>query len=99
MHGTASATVAAMMGMECTVYMGALDVERQRPNVLRIKALGAKVVAVEEGAQSLKDAVDAALQSWVKNPEAFYLLGSAVGPHPYPSIVRDFQRIIGDKAR
>jgi tryptophan synthase beta chain len=99
MHGTASATVAALMGMKCTVYMGALDVERQAPNVLRMKALGAEVVSVERGQRSLKEAVDAALEAWMLNTEAFYLLGSAVGPHPYPSIVRDFQSIIGTEAR
>ncbi len=99
MHGTASATVAALMGMKCTVYMGALDVERQAPNVLRMKALGAEVVAVQEGQKSLKEAVDAALAAWMENTEAFYLLGSAVGPHPYPSMVRDFQSVIGTEAR
>ncbi len=99
MHGTASATVAALMGMKCTVYMGALDVERQAPNVLRMKALGAQVVPVEKGQRSLKEAVDAALEAWMQNTEAFYLLGSAVGPHPYPSMVRNFQSIIGTEAR
>lgn len=99
MHGTASATVAALMGMKCTVYMGALDVERQAPNVMRMKALGAEVVAVERGQRSLKEAVDAALEAWMENTEAFYLLGSAVGPHPYPTMVRDFQSIIGTEAR
>ncbi|HPJ26146.1 MAG TPA: tryptophan synthase subunit beta [Synergistaceae bacterium] len=99
MHGTASATVAALMGMKCTVYMGALDVQRQAPNVLRMKALGAEVRAVERGQRSLKEAVDAALEAWMQNTGAFYLLGSAVGPHPYPSMVRDFQSIIGTEAR
>eukprot|EP01053_Blabericola_migrator_P001130 Blabericola_migrator_1__1129@NODE_128_length_13299_cov_164_804867_g113_i0_p4_GENE_NODE_128_length_13299_cov_164_804867_g113_i0NODE_128_length_13299_cov_164_804867_g113_i0_p4_ORF_typecomplete_len411_score72_90PALP/PF00291_25/5_4e60ADH_zinc_N/PF00107_26/39ADH_zinc_N/PF00107_26/0_0046VapB_antitoxin/PF09957_9/2_7e03VapB_antitoxin/PF09957_9/0_24AlaDh_PNT_C/PF01262_21/0_25_NODE_128_length_13299_cov_164_804867_g113_i074598691 len=99
MHGVATATVAALMGMECDVYMGALDVERQAPNVLRMKALGARVVAVTDGQQTLKEAVDAALMAYVQDPTVFYCLGSAVGPHPYPTIVQDFQRIIGEEAR
>lgn len=99
MHGTASATVAALMGMECVVYMGAVDVERQAPNVSRMKLMGAKVVPVTQGQGVLKDAVDAALTAYVEDPETFYLLGSAVGPHPYPSMVRHFQRIIGREAR
>ncbi|WMI70762.1 tryptophan synthase subunit beta [Aminobacterium sp. MB27-C1] len=99
MHGTASATVAALMGMKCTVYMGALDVARQAPNVARMKVLGTEVIAVEDGQKALKEAVDAALKAFAENPETFYLLGSAVGPHPYPTIVRDFQSIIGKEAR
>ena len=99
MHGTASATVAALMGMKCTVYMGAVDVERQAPNVARMKALGAKVVAVQEGQKTLKEAVDVALRAYVERPESFYLLGSAVGPHPYPVMVRSFQSVIGREAR
>ena len=99
MHGTASATVAALMGMKCTVYMGAVDVERQAPNVARMKALGAKVVAVQEGQKTLKEAVDVALRAYVERPESFYLLGSAVGPHPYPAMVRSFQSVIGREAR
>ncbi|SMG39347.1 tryptophan synthase subunit beta [Dethiosulfovibrio salsuginis] len=99
MHGTASATVAALMGMECVVYMGAVDVERQAPNVSRMKLMGAKVVPVTQGQGVLKDAVNAALTAYVEDPETFYLLGSAVGPHPYPSMVRHFQRIIGREAR
>lgn len=99
MHGTASATVAALMGMECVVYMGEVDVARQSPNVSRMKMLGAKVVSVTQGQGVLKDAVDAALTAYVEDPDVFYLLGSAVGPHPYPSMVRHFQSIIGREAR
>lgn len=99
MHGVAAATVAALMGMECDVYMGSVDIARQAPNVLRMKALGATVVSVEEGQKTLKEAVDAALQALVQDPSLFYLIGSAVGPHPYPTMVQDFQRIIGEEAR
>ena len=99
MHGTASATVAALMGMKCTVYMGALDVARQAPNVARMKVLGTEIIAVEEGQKALKEAVDAALKAFAERPETFYLLGSAVGPHPYPTMVHDFQSIIGKEAR
>lgn len=99
MHGTASATVAALMGMKCTVYMGAVDVERQEPNVHRMKVLGAEVVAVQHGQKTLKEAVDSALEAWMDNDNAFYLLGSVVGPHPYPLMVRDFQSVIGREAR
>jgi tryptophan synthase beta chain len=91
--------VAALFGMKCTVYMGAVDVRRQAPNVARMKALGAEVVAVEEGDATLKEAVDAALAAYVARPETFYLLGSAVGPHPYPTLVRAFQSVIGREAR
>ncbi|MEA3508106.1 MAG: tryptophan synthase subunit beta, partial [Synergistota bacterium] len=99
MHGTATATVAALMGMHCTVYMGAVDVKRQAPNVSRMKALGADVVAVEAGQKTLKEAVDAALEAYIQRPDTFYLLGSAVGPHPFPSMVRSFQSVIGKEAR
>jgi tryptophan synthase beta chain len=99
MHGTASATVAARFGLACTVYMGAVDCERQAPNVARMKALGAEVVPVQEGQGTLKEAVDAAIGAWVRDPESFYLLGSAVGPAPYPEIVRHFQSVIGREAR
>ncbi|MDL2298259.1 tryptophan synthase subunit beta [Synergistaceae bacterium OttesenSCG-928-D05] len=99
MHGVATATVAALMGMECDVYMGAVDIERQAPNVLRMKALGANIVSVEDGQKTLKEAVDAALEALIADPTLFYLIGSAVGPHPYPTMVQDFQRIIGDEAR
>ena len=99
MHGTASATAAALMGMECTVYMGAVDVERQGPNVSRMKALGTKVQPVHDGQATLKEAVDAALDAWMEETDAFYLLGSVVGPAPYPEIVRYFQSVIGREAR
>ncbi len=99
MHGTATATVAALMDMGCTIYMGEVDVHRQAPNVSRMKALGAEVVSVTHGQKTLKEAVDAALEAYVLNPETFYLLGSAVGPHPYPTIVRQFQSVIGKEAR
>jgi tryptophan synthase beta chain len=99
MHGTASATAAALLGMECVVYMGAVDVARQAPNVGRMRALGAKVVPVSFGQATLKEAVDGALAAWMEDPEAFYLLGSAVGPSPYPEIVRFFQSVIGSEAR
>jgi len=99
-HGLAVATVAAKFGLECTVYMGAVDVERQRPNVFFMEQLGAKVVPVEYGDRRLKDAVMAALQDWTANfQDSYYLLGSALGPHPYPSMVRDFQNIIGLEAK
>lgn len=99
MHGVATATVAALMGMECDIYMGAVDVARQAPNVLRMKALGARVVSVTDGQQTLKEAVDAALAALIADTSLFYLIGSAVGPHPYPEMVQSFQRIIGDEAR
>ena len=99
MHGVATATVAALMGMECDIYMGAVDIARQAPNVLRMKALGANVVSVEDGQKTLKEAVDAALAALCADTSLFYLIGSAVGPHPYPTMVQDFQRIIGDEAR
>jgi len=99
MHGVASATVAALMGMECDVYMGEIDVQRQAPNVLRMKALGAKVVPVSDGQGTLKEAVDAALAAFCNDTSVFYLIGSAVGPHPYPTMVQNFQKIIGEEAR
>lgn len=98
-HGVAAATVAALLGMECTVFMGATDMERQRPNVQRMRMLGAKVVPATEGNSTLNNAVDAALAEWVRNPDAFYLIGSAVGPHPYPAIVARFQSIISEEIR
>ena len=95
-HGLATATVAAKFGFKCTVYMGAVDVERQRPNVLWMEQLGAEVIPVEYGSQRLKDAVMAALQDWITHvDDSYYLLGSVLGPHPYPSMVRDFQSIVG----
>jgi tryptophan synthase, beta subunit len=98
-HGVATAATAALMGMKCTVYMGAIDAERQYLNVERMRMLGADVVPVGTGGAGLKEAVDAALEVWVKNPEIFYLIGSAVGPHPYPAMVRDFQSVIGTESR
>jgi tryptophan synthase beta chain len=99
-HGVASATAAALLGMECVVYMGEVDMARQQPNVLRMRLLGAEVRPVTSGTCTLKDAVNEAIRDWVTNVgDTYYLLGSALGPHPYPTIVRDFQRVIGDEAR
>ena len=95
-HGLATATICAKLGLECHIYMGSLDYDRQRPNVFWMSQLGAKVIPVEHGTKRLKDAVTAALQDWITNFEnSTYILGSTVGPHPYPSIIRDFQSIIG----
>ncbi len=98
-HGVATATVAALLGLECEIFMGETDANKQKINVQRIKMLGAKINIVKEGTKSLKDAVDAALINYIQNPNTFYLLGSIVGPHPYPMIVRDFQKIIGKEAK
>jgi tryptophan synthase beta chain len=99
-HGVATATVAARLGMECVVYMGAEDVKRQAQNVYRMKLLGAQVVPVESGAKTLKDALNEALRDWVTNVDnTFYIIGTVAGPHPYPAMVRDFQSIIGREAR
>jgi tryptophan synthase beta chain len=99
-HGVASATAAAMFGMECEVFQGELDTQRQRLNVFRMEMLGAKVTPVTQGTRTLADAVDYAINEWVKRVEdTFYLLGSVVGPHPYPSIVKYFQKIIGEEAK
>lgn len=98
-HGVATAATAALMGMQCTVYMGKIDVERQYLNVERMRMLGADVIAVESGGAGLKEAVDEALKAWVLDPEIFYIIGSAVGPHPYPEMVRDFQSVIGNETR
>jgi tryptophan synthase beta chain len=99
-HGVATATVAARFGLPCTIYMGARDVERQSPNVFRMKLLGAEVRAVESGARTLKDAMNEALRDWVANVhDTFYIIGTAAGPHPYPELVRDFQSVIGREAR
>ncbi len=99
-HGVASATAAALLGLECEVYMGRVDVERQALNVFRMKLLGARVVPVESGSRTLKDAVNEALRDWVTNVRTtYYLLGSVMGPHPYPMMVRDFHRVIGEEAR
>jgi tryptophan synthase beta chain len=98
-HGVATAAVCALLGLECVVYMGTEDMARQRPNVFRMRLLGAEVRGVETGSRTLKDAVNEAMRDWVTNPDSYYLLGSALGPHPYPLMVRDFQRVIGDEAR
>ena len=99
-HGVASATVAARFGYPCVVYMGATDVERQKPNVFRMKLLGAEVRPVTAGHGTLKDAMNEALRDWVTNVEdTYYLIGTAAGPHPYPEMVRDFQSVIGSEAR
>ena len=99
-HGVATATVAARFGLPCTIFMGARDVERQSPNVFRMKLLGAEVVPVTSGARTLKDAMNEALRHWVANVhDTFYIIGTAAGPHPYPELVRDFQSVIGTEAR
>ncbi len=99
-HGVATATVCAKLGLPCTVYMGATDIERQQPNVFRMKLLGAKVEEVKSGASTLKDAMNEALRDWVTNVEdTYYLIGTAAGPHPYPAMVRDFQSIIGQETK
>ena len=99
-HGVASATACALLDLECVVYMGAEDIRRQRPNVERMKLLGAEVICVEAGARTLKEAVSEAIRDWVANASGtHYIIGSAVGPAPYPALVRDLQRIIGDEAR
>jgi tryptophan synthase beta chain len=99
-HGVATATVAARFGLPCTIFMGARDVERQSPNVFRMKLLGAEIVPVTSGSQTLKDAMNEALRDWVANVHnTFYIIGTAAGPHPYPELVRDFQSVIGREAR
>ncbi len=99
-HGVASATVAARLGLECVVYMGAEDIQRQSANVYRMKLLGARVVAVHSGSKTLKDALNEAMRDWVANiDDTFYIIGTVAGPHPYPAMVRDFQAIIGREAR
>jgi len=99
-HGVATATVCALFGLPCTVYMGARDIERQAPNVFRMKLLGANIVAVESGSKTLKDAMNEALRDWVSNVEdTFYIIGTAAGPHPYPMLVRDFQSVIGEETK
>jgi tryptophan synthase beta chain len=99
-HGVATATVCARFGLPCVIYMGAKDVERQQPNVFRMKLLGAEVVPVTSGANTLKDAMNEALRDWVANVhDTFYIIGTAAGPHPYPELVRDFQSVIGKEAR
>ena len=99
-HGVATATVCALLGMECVVYMGTEDIRRQQPNVYRMELLGAKVQPVDSGSRTLKDAINECMRDWVANVRTtFYLLGSVVGPHPYPMMVRDFQSIVGREAR
>ena len=99
-HGVATATVAARFGLECIVYMGERDIERQQPNVFRMKLLGAEVRPVSSGSRTLKDALNEALRDWVSNPhDTFYVIGTVAGPHPYPAMVRDFQSVIGTEAR
>src|SRR6516164_313656 len=100
MHGVATATLCAKFGLQCIVYMGAVDVERQQPNVMRMKALGAEVRPVVSGSNTLKDAMNEALRDWVTNvSDTFYCIGTVAGPHPYPMMVRDFQSIIGNETR
>ena len=98
-HGVATATVCALMGLDCTIYMGELDMERQRPNVERMRMLGAKVVAATSGSRTLNDAVNEALAAWCADTDSFYLIGSAVGPHPYPEMVARFQSVISEEIR
>ena len=99
-HGVATATACALLGLECVIYMGTIDMARQQPNVFRMQLLGAEVVDVENGSRTLKDAINEAIRDWVSNVNnTYYLLGSALGPHPYPTIVRDFQSVIGEEAR
>jgi len=99
-HGVGAATACALLGLECIVYMGTVDIARQQPNVFRMQLLGAEVRPVESGSKTLKDAINEAIRDWVTNVETtHYLLGSALGPHPYPTIVRDFQSVIGREAR
>ena len=93
-HGVATATVCALMGIECVIYMGELDIERQAPNVARMKMLGAKVIPAKSGSKTLKDATNEAIRDWINNPEnTHYIIGSVVGPHPYPDMVARFQAI------
>lgn len=98
-HGVATATIAAYFGMKCDIYMGIRDIDAQKPNVFRMKILEANVIPVAQGQGTLKDAVDVALMAYVKDPSTYYLLGSVVGPHPYPMMVRDFQKIIGEEIK
>jgi tryptophan synthase beta chain len=99
-HGVATATVAARFGLECVVYMGERDIERQQPNVFRMKLLGAEVRPVASGSRTLKDALNEALRDWVSNPlDTFYVIGTVAGPHPYPAMVRDFQSVIGEETK
>ena len=100
MHGVATATVAARFGLPCVIYMGSTDIERQQPNVFRMKLLGAEVIPVTSGTGTLKDAMNEALRDWVTNSDdTFYIIGTVAGPHPYPAMVRDFQAVIGHETR
>ncbi len=98
-HGVATATVCALLGLDCEIYMGTEDMRRQELNVFRMRLLGAKVTGVDSGSRTLKDAINEALRDWVTNVDTFYMLGSVLGPHPYPMMVRDFQKVIGQEAR
>jgi len=99
-HGVATATVAARFGLPCAIYMGETDIERQKPNVFRMKLMGAEVVPVTSGSRTLKDAMNEALRDWVTNvKDTFYIIGTVAGPHPYPALVRDFQNVIGEEVR
>ncbi len=99
-HGVATATISARLGLECVVYMGAEDVKRQAPNVYRMKLLGAKVVPVESGSKTLKDALNEAMRDWVTNiSTTFYIIGTVAGPHPYPMMVRDFNSVVGGECK
>src|SRR5690606_35470579 len=100
MHGVATATVAARLGLQCAIYMGSTDIDRQQANVLRMKLLGAQVLPVTAGTGTLKDAMNEALRDWVTNVDTtYYLIGTVAGPHPYPTMVRDFQAVIGRETR
>src|SRR6185437_1304523 len=99
-HGVATATACARFGLKCVVFMGAVDVERQKPNVFRMQMLGAEVIPVQSGSRTLKDAMNEALRDWVSHVEdTFYCIGTSAGPHPYPMMVRDFQSVIGNEVR
>ncbi len=98
-HGVATATVCALLDLECIVYMGETDIKRQAPNVARMKMLGAKVIPATSGSKTLKDATNEAIRAWINDPEAYYLIGSVVGPHPYPQMVADFQSIISEEIK
>ncbi|HJM39692.1 MAG TPA: tryptophan synthase subunit beta [Planctomycetota bacterium] len=97
-HGVATATVCALLGLECVIYMGEVDAARQKPNALRMELLGARLEVVKHGQKTLKDAINEAMRAWVSDPEAHYLLGSALGPHPFPALVAGFQQVIGEEA-
>lgn len=98
-HGVATATICALLGLECTVFMGEIDIARQAPNVARMKMLGAKVVAATSGSKTLKDATNEAIRYWINHPETYYLIGSVVGPHPYPALVAKFQSVISSEIK